>query len=123
MPKDRENEIRLPSLDELFSSQKERDEAHLKKIFEIPLDQIDPFPNHPYKVIDDDETEITYEESGFVPDYSDLYQDEFQASWYSPAMVNDQCDFYSTNGEYICSIPSGTYVQPLESIGRSGDIT
>ena len=55
MPKDRENEIRLPSLDELFSSQKERDEAHLKKIFEIPLDQIDPFPNHPFKVKDDED--------------------------------------------------------------------
>ena len=55
MPKDRENEIRLPSLDELFSSQKERDEAHLKKIFEIPLEQIDPFPNHPFKVKDDED--------------------------------------------------------------------
>ncbi len=32
MPKDRMNEIKLPSLDELFSSQKERDEADLKKI-------------------------------------------------------------------------------------------
>ena len=55
MPKDRENEIRLPSLDELFSSQKERDEAHLKKIYEIPLDQIDPFPDHPFKVKDDED--------------------------------------------------------------------
>ncbi len=55
MPKDRENEIRLPSLDELFSSQKERDEAHLKKIYEIPLNQIDPFPDHPFKVKDDED--------------------------------------------------------------------
>jgi len=55
MPKDRKNEIKLPSLDELFSSQKERDEAHLKKIFEIPLDQIDPFPDHPFKVKDDED--------------------------------------------------------------------
>ena len=55
MPKDKENEIRLPSLDELFSSQKERDEAHLKKIYEIPLDQIDPFPDHPFKVKDDED--------------------------------------------------------------------
>ena len=116
--KEPERKMELPkiTLDDLFN---DSGEAVLK----IRLKEIDPFPNHPYKVIDDDETEITYEESGFVPDYSDLYQDEFQASWYSPAMVNDQCDFYSTNGEYICSIPSGTYVQPLESIGRSGDIT
>ena len=29
-----------------------RDEAKLKKINEIPIDQIDPFPEHPYKVKD-----------------------------------------------------------------------
>ena len=53
MPKDQDRETRLPSLDELFSSQKERDEADLKKIYEIPLDEIDPFPDHPFKVRDD----------------------------------------------------------------------
>ena len=55
MPKDQDREIRLPSLDELFSSQKERDEADLKKIYEIPLDEIDPFPDHPFKVRDDED--------------------------------------------------------------------
>ncbi len=76
-----------------------------------------------YYDCDDDSEETEYEQSGYVPDYSDLYQDEYQAAWYSPAMVNDWADFYSMDGEYICSIPSGTYVQPLESVGRSGDIT
>ena len=55
MPKDQDREIRLPSLDELFSSQKERDEADLKKIYEIPLDEIDAFPDHPFKVRDDED--------------------------------------------------------------------
>lgn len=55
MPKDRESEIKLPSLDELFSSQEERDDAKLKRIFEIPIDQIDPFPDHPFKVRDDED--------------------------------------------------------------------
>ena len=55
MPKDRMNEIKLPSLDELFSSQKERDEADLKKIYEIPLSEIDPFPDHPFGVRDDED--------------------------------------------------------------------
>lgn len=48
-------EMRLPSLDELFSSQKERDDAKLKRIYEIPLDEIDPFPEHPFKVKDDED--------------------------------------------------------------------
>lgn len=53
MPK--ENEIKLPSLDELFTTQEERDEAKLKKIYEIPISEIDPFPDHPFKVRDDED--------------------------------------------------------------------
>ena len=55
MPSGIDNEIKLPSLDELFSSQQERDEAKLKHIYEIAIDQIDPFPDHPFKVRDDDD--------------------------------------------------------------------
>ena len=55
MPKDQNREIKLPSLDELFSSQEERDDAKLRRIEEIPLDKIDPFPDHPYKVRDDED--------------------------------------------------------------------
>ena len=55
MPREKESTIKLPSLDDLFSSQEERDDARLKRIHEIPLDQIDPFPDHPYKVRDDEE--------------------------------------------------------------------
>ena len=62
MPKDQDREIRLPSLDELFSSQKERDEADLKKIYEIPLEEIDPFPDHPF-IVRDDEDMISLAES------------------------------------------------------------
>ena len=47
--------MRLPSLDELFSSQEERDDAKLKRIYEIPLEEIDPFPDHPFKVQDDED--------------------------------------------------------------------
>ncbi|MBQ3371194.1 MAG: ParB/RepB/Spo0J family partition protein [Mogibacterium sp.] len=47
--------MRLPSLDDLFSSQEERDDAKLKRIYEIPLLDIDPFPDHPFKVQDDED--------------------------------------------------------------------
>jgi len=43
------------SLDDLFSTQDERDEAKLKKIFEIPIELIDDFPDHPFKVRDDED--------------------------------------------------------------------
>ena len=48
----RDIEMKLPSLDELFSSQEERDDAKLKRIYEIDLLDIDPFPDHPIKVQD-----------------------------------------------------------------------
>lgn len=43
------------SVDELFTSQQDRDEAKLKKIYDIPLIEIDPFPDHPYLVKDDED--------------------------------------------------------------------
>lgn len=48
-------ELNLPTLDELFTTQEERDDAKLKRIYEIPLDEIDDFPDHPFKVIDDED--------------------------------------------------------------------
>ena len=55
MPRGQREEIRFPSLDELFSSKEERDDAKLKRIYEIPLDQIDPYPEHPFYVKDDED--------------------------------------------------------------------
>jgi len=55
LAKDKNEEMRLPSLDELFSSQEERDDAKLKRIYEIPISEIDPFPDHPFHVRDDDD--------------------------------------------------------------------
>ena len=47
--------IALPSVDELFTSQSERDDAALAGVVEIPLALIDAFPGHPFQVRDDDE--------------------------------------------------------------------
>ena len=55
MAKKEEINLNLPSVDDLFTTQKERDEIKLKKIYDIPLEEIDDFPNHPYKVKDDED--------------------------------------------------------------------
>lgn len=55
MPNEKSVEMRLPSLDDLFSSQEERDDAKLKRIYEIDMLDIDPFPDHPFKVQDDED--------------------------------------------------------------------
>ena len=41
----------LPSIDDLFTTQKTRDEADLEKVVNIKLNDIDDFPEHPFKVI------------------------------------------------------------------------
>lgn len=51
----RKSDFTLPTYDDLFSTQRERDEAQLKKIREIPMELIDPFQNHPFKVRDDED--------------------------------------------------------------------
>ena len=45
----------LPSVDDLFSTEESRQESKLKKIYEIPISEIDDFPDHPYRVLDDED--------------------------------------------------------------------
>ncbi len=53
--KGRKSDFDLPTLDDLFSTQQERDEAKLDKIRDIPISEIDDFPNHPFQVRDDED--------------------------------------------------------------------
>ena len=52
----RKSDFTLPTLDDLFSTQELRDDAKLSKIRDIPLELIDDFPDHPFKVRDDEDT-------------------------------------------------------------------
>lgn len=47
--------LQMNSLDELFSSQEERDDAKLERVKEIPLPELHPFKDHPFKIQNDDE--------------------------------------------------------------------
>ena len=51
----RKSDFTLPTLDELFTTQELRDDAKLSKIRDIPLELIDDFPGHPFKVRDDED--------------------------------------------------------------------
>ena len=52
---ERKSDFALPTLDDLFSTQQEREDAKLEKIRDIPLDLIDDFPDHPFHVKDDED--------------------------------------------------------------------
>lgn len=47
--------IRLPSLDNLFSTEQERQEAVLEKVQNLPVRELHSFPDHPFQVRDDEE--------------------------------------------------------------------
>lgn len=53
----RKSDFTLPtnSLDELFSSQEERDDAKLERVKGIPLNELHPFKDHPFKIQNDEE--------------------------------------------------------------------
>lgn len=55
MPKEKKPRFELKGVDEFFTTQEMRDEAKLAKIHEIPIEEIDDFPDHPYKVKDDED--------------------------------------------------------------------
>lgn len=55
MSKDRTTDFTLPKLDDLFSSQEERENGKMPNIKDIPLSLLDEFPNHPFKVRDDED--------------------------------------------------------------------
>lgn len=51
----RKSDFTLTKLDDLFTTQAQREEEKLSKIRDIPLGLIDDFPDHPFKVRDDED--------------------------------------------------------------------
>jgi len=54
MMKNEELKMHLPSLDNLFTTQEERDNPKILEVTELPINLIKDFPNHPFKVLDDE---------------------------------------------------------------------
>ena len=52
--KEQKQEMKLPKLDDLFTTQEERDYNNSEKVQEIDIGKISNFPDHPFKVNDDD---------------------------------------------------------------------
>ena len=55
MPKKSINDIRVPTYDDLFTNEEQRQEAKLEKIMEIPVEDIQEFKNHPFRVRNDEQ--------------------------------------------------------------------
>ncbi len=57
MARNRETKIELTAYDDLFETNQSREEAKLSKIRDIPISEIDEFPDHPFKVLMDEDME------------------------------------------------------------------
>ena len=60
MPIDSGN-LALKGLDDLFSTEENRQEEQREQVQQIPIDALHPFTNHPFKVLDDDAMTRTVE--------------------------------------------------------------
>lgn len=53
----RKSDFDLPKLDDLFTTQEMRDDAKLERVQNIPLNELHPFKNHPFKILNNEEME------------------------------------------------------------------
>ena len=60
MPIDNGN-LALKGLDDLFSTEENRQEEQREQVQQIPIDALHPFTNHPFKVLDDEAMTLTVE--------------------------------------------------------------
>lgn len=51
----RKSDFTLPTLDDLFTTQEQRDDALLERVQMIPLGELHPFKNHPFKIQNNEE--------------------------------------------------------------------
>lgn len=51
----RKSDFTLPTLEDLFSTQEERDDAKLERVKDIPLYELHPFKDHPFKIQNNEE--------------------------------------------------------------------
>ena len=53
----RKTDFTLPSYDDIFTTQEMRDDAKLERVQNIPLSELHPFKNHPFKILNNEEME------------------------------------------------------------------
>lgn len=75
-------DLGLTGYDELFANDEERKVNKLPRIFDIPISEIDDFPDHPFKVkIDEDICEVCGKTEILTP------QEAFDLGWDYPPMM------------------------------------
>ena len=53
----RKSDFTLPTMDDIFTTQEMRDDAKLERVHNIPLAELHPFKDHPFKILNNEEME------------------------------------------------------------------
>ena len=88
----RKSDFTLTKLDDLFSTQEQRDEEKLSKIRDIPLTEIDDFPDHPFKVRDDEDIYEQFEKSLSAKENADFLKNEYGWGGSYPVIIGAGID-------------------------------
>ena len=78
MPKSNAN-LALKGLDEMFSTEESRQEQKREQVQQIPIEELFPFKEHPFKVLDDEAMQRTVES---VTQYGVLAPLTLYSGWY-----------------------------------------
>ena len=90
----RKSDFTLPTLDDLFSTQAERDDAKLERVRNIPLAELHPFKGHPFKVQNNEEMQQMIDSRPFIEEKIIKQQSELKelSKGYYDLMENQQVD-------------------------------
>ena len=105
----RKSDFTLTKLDDLFSTQEQRDEEKLSKIRDIPLTEIDDFPDHPFKVRDDEDSNGQLVEVLILVNQSDKTISVLFVLFITPDSLFQSRDFSGKLGLFlfVLSVQSG----------------
>ena len=98
----RKIDLGLTGYDELFANDEERKVNKLPRIFDIPISEIDDFPNHPFKVkIDEDMDEEHFKNFMNSVHLRQLYDTGVDAEYGDHLITLSTCEYTYTNGRFV----------------------
>lgn len=94
MARSRKSSIELTAYDDLFQTDESRAEAALSKIRDIPISEIDEFPDHPFKVLMDEDMEQlvdSIKRNGVTVVRFSLRERRSATQWWRCILYRDTC--------------------------------
>ena len=124
MPRVKKLDLGMTALDELFMNDKERSENKLPKIFDIPLSEIDDFPDHPYRVLDDEDMQNLMEsirDRGVITPAIDYGADRYFNSTYRRVQLGERMWVEISKHTYIKGL--GVFKIPVTVMVRKSGLS